>query len=293
MNQGLLRGIVLAAWALGLCGHAVRAQERVLGPVDQDVLSLLLELPDPVAAVRYTPGSLDRAARFQERLRRLQEDMLAWGDTVIPQVVLVLSPEEWSKVVDQRPYGFPVRLDDRTSALPAWGNPESVELWRELVAGPLPSIAEFSARGTAEEVSAMALADTFLLLDLCRDFTRRIFLAGGADRVWLSDVLGHLVLMTSDRRAKFPSGLDAGIALRGVHRALPGSAAAYGHGLGGVDWMAYQSHFARGAEAIWADRGKGALRQLLKIRRRKGRALEVRDLQGPFPTLAEWHRRWN
>ena len=284
----------VAALFLVFLPSVCHAQGTSLGPVEVSVLKYLLELPDQDVAVRYTPGALDRAARLQDHLRRLYGDLLSWTGETEPQVFLVLSPQEWESLGIQERYGFPVQVDERVLAVPAWGTEETVKMWRELMGSSLPSVGGFSARGTPEEVASIALADAFLQLQICRAAARRLTLAGGEDGLWLNDVLAHLLSLSSDRLAAFPPALRLASALAGSGEGSPpGLPQDYGAGLDGPTWVAFHAHFSRAAESMWEEKGKKAVRRALKLRRRKELPLAFSDLVKDFPGLEKWRRDWS
>jgi len=267
------------------------SQGTPLGPVEVDVLKYLLQLPDEDVAVHYTPGALDRAARLQGELRRLYEDLFTWTGEARPQVILVLSPEEWEKVGVEGRYGFPTRLDEEVLVVPAWGTEETVKMWKELLGSSLPAVQGFSARGAPDEVASVALADAFLQLQICREMARRMTLAGGGDGVWLNDVLAHLFSLSSDRAAAFPPNLPLERVFKSEREALPTDlAGSYGNGLDGPTWVGFHAHFSRAARSMWDSKRKKAVRRTLKLRKRKGAPLIFADLLKAFPELEKWRR---
>lgn len=260
-----------------------------LGPVEVGVLEGLQELPDELVRVRYTPGALDRAARLQEQMRTLQEHLVKWSRTPDRQTVLVVSPQEWKQLGIGQRYGFPARLEPAVMAAPAWGTEETVELWQGLAGGELPVAGGFSARGTAEEAASMALADAFLRLELCRAAGRRGDLAGGEEKAWLGDVFAHALCATSERIAVEPPQPALGALLaRIAPPELPEELGAYGAGLDGRTWIAYQARLARGGLILWREAEKRAPRRIFKLRKKKGEPLVFEDLLKTFPGLVPW-----
>lgn len=290
-----VRATVLAAtlWLAGFAavGPAAIEAQTPLGPVEGDAFRGLLELPDDEVPMVYVPGSLDRAARLQLRLKAVYHRLSIWMKLEEGFRVMVLSPEEWPALSSSQPYGFPARVDLSTTAVAAWGTPESVGVWKGLL-GSLPRPEGFAARGSREEVASLLLADALVELEMCRAVVYRQRLAGGPDGAWLNDLLGHLVCTGADRLLDEPNPVPLLplLARLAKTQGAEGSPdlAAYGESLDTARWMAYQAHFARGAELIWAQKGKQSVRKVMRTRRRKGEPLVFADLLKVFPSLQGW-----
>ena len=287
-KRRLLLILLSAAWLVG-DGEAVA--QTPLGPLPADPLRGLLELPDDEVPMAYVPGALDRAARLQVRLKGIYHRLAVWMKLEGDFRVLVLSPREWGALDTPQPYGFPARVDLSTAAVAAWGTPESVEVWRGLL-GSLPKPAGFSARGSREEVASLLLADALVELELCRTMVYSQRLAGGPDGAWLIDLLGHIVCNAADHLMEEPNPVPL-LPLLTTAASAQGAGgipdlAAYGDDLDTGRWMAFQAHFARGAEQVWQAGGKQSVRKLMRLRRRKGSPLVFEDLLAHFPVLESW-----
>ncbi len=290
-KQALSRWTPTAMFAAALAfGASAGWGQTPLGPVQGGTFQGLLELPDDEVPMAYVPGSLDRAARLQLRLKAVYHRLATWMKLEEGFKVLVLSPREWQALDASQPYGFPLRVDLSTAAVAAWGTPETVELWRGIL-GSLPKPGGFSARGSRDEVASLLLADAIVEMELCRTVVHRQQLAGGPEGLWLSDLLGHIVCATADRLVEEPNPtpllpLLTTAAASGGGAGIPPEA--YGDELDSGRWLAYQAHFARGAQLVWEEGGKRAVRRLMRMRRRKGSPLVFEDLLVPFPSLKAW-----
>ncbi len=272
------------------------AAQTPLGPVPATPVRGLLELPSNVVVVRYSTGALDRAARLQSRLEEVYGLLAGWGRLGRPFSVLVLSPEDWRALGLAQPYGVPVRVNDFSLAVAAWGNPETVALWRNLLGGPVPPVRDFSARGSGEEVATLHLADALLEFELCRTFVRVHDLASAAEGPWLSDLLAHVACAgAEDLRAEpvavpLRAALAVVLAAQAQNEPTPPDLAAYSSTLEPVAWMRYQAHFIRGAQQIWHRTAKQGIKKMLRLRRRAEHPLTFAELEKPFPELGPWRR---
>ncbi len=279
--------------ALVWVGASAAAQGPDGAPGSAKPLVNLLELPHSQVPIRYSLGSLDRAARLQGRLVDLVKRIDAWSKTRTHLTLLVVSPEDWEALRPGKPYGFPEWIDASTCAVPAWGSDESVALWRGLEGNRTVSAQDFFTRGSKRENASIALADLLLELDVCRTFARGQNLAGGKDGIWVNDLIGHLVCATHDhlRTYQEPIGLAALLGALAIAEGSSGgrpALEAYGADLDLATWLGYQAHFARGAEQLWDDGRKSSVKKILRLRRRKGGPLLFEDLLKAYPFLQGW-----
>jgi hypothetical protein len=285
-------GTLLLTVSIGLFGTDTHAQGHPLGPVQQQDLSLLLTLPGEEVIVRYTHGSLDRAARLQFRLTDLQRQLAKWTKVRTPFVVYVLSPEEWNGQGLFRPYGFPVRTASMTIAVPGWGDEASVALWREITGTTMPGAGgDFAARGTAEELATLTLADGFAQLEFCRMFVERHRLAGGPEGPWLNEILAHLLLLQHTQTSKLPPTVDLTAVLQSASRGHAFAPLEHYEGQMELEeWLAHHARFAAAAEQIWATNRKKAFKELWRLRRKQGTPLTFQTLAGEYPFLVDWRQ---
>jgi hypothetical protein len=263
-----------------------------LGPVPRTSLDFLLTIPDDQVMVRYTPGSLDRAARLQFRLKDLYERINSWLPVGSPFAVFVLSPDDWKDQGLPRPYGMAQRVAAFAGAVPAWGTDDTVALWRELAGMTIDGSTEFTVRGSAEEVATVLLADSLVEFEMCRMIAINRGLAPAGRDPWVAEVVGHILCTSARRMNKEPSPVDLTVTLRRLRslKGEPGKAS-----LAGFDaelplsqWLDYQARFVEASERVWQAEKKSGVRQLLKRWRKKGAPLSMADLTDLFPTLVEW-----
>lgn len=251
----------------------------------------LLRLPGDSVVVRYTPGSLDRAANLQTRLELASRSFKRWIGRRLDVDVYLLNRDEWQQAGYDVPYGLPVRVDHTAIAAPAEGDAGTVELWADLLEGVLPAVAGSPIRGTPQQVATMILADFMAQLHMCEILIDEARLAG--DEQWVRSLMTHLASVDFVRRHD-PSRLgdldtmyqllarDSGpraFATRDYHPDLT---------LG--DWLWFQAQFHRGAQAILAKTGKGALKKMKKLRKKSHGVLSGELLLRRFEGLEDWHR---
>jgi hypothetical protein len=283
------RNAALAWGALALQGVGSGALAAAADPA---ALSQLLLLRGERAAVRYTPGSLDRAAHVQARLAALAADFASWSGRATPLRALVLSPEEWRAAGLRRPYGLAERTPSGELAAPAWGSDETVALWRGLTGAPPPWDGGLPVRGTPEEAGSLALADLVLQVECGRLFVE----GGGFGPVepaagWVNGLAAHVVALAALLRHE-PARLaqvSAVWALLGAGRAPPPALGAPGDELPVDRWLAGEATLHAGARIVVArDRAK-SVKRLQALRRAQGR-LTAAALLGRYPELGPWLR---
>ena len=161
----------------------------------QSASPLLLDLPGQLAHLRYSPGALDRASQVQDYVELMVEDFDTWSKQKIPLGVYVLSPEDWDSVGIQVPYGIPTPMGGRGLAVPAWGTPQSVQLWETLTQSRLPTMPSSSmSRGSPEEIASLLVADVVGVAELARIQLKAAGIRG--DKPWVEGVAAHIVALT-------------------------------------------------------------------------------------------------
>ncbi len=251
----------------------------------------LLRLPGDTVTVRYTPGSLDRAANLQTRLELVARSFKRWIGLKMEVEVYMLSREEWRQAGYDVPYGVPVRIGRRGLAAPAEGDHGTVELWADLLKGVLPAVAGNPIRGTPQQAATMILADFMSQLHMCELMIDEAQLAG--NELWVRSLMTHLasVDFVGRQEAVRLGDLDT------MYRLLAQDAGPrafstrdYGPDLSLRDWLWFQSQFHRGAQAILAKTGKGALKKMKKLRKKADGVLSGDVLLRRFDGLEDWHR---
>lgn len=251
-------------------------------------LPSLLNLRGAHSVVRYSPGSLDRAAHVQARLDALAEDFAAWGGSRQELLAFVLSPEDWQAARMTRAYGLPEATGANGLALPAWGDEHTITVWRALLGGSVPWSAGTPVRGTPEEAATLAAADLLAQIELARQFVDREHLAGGAP--WLRELLAATVARAAfDRHEADRRDEILGFFAALVRGAPPsGPPTEYREDLPYQQRLAAAAHFFTGAELLLRhDRAK-TIQRLVKMSRKNGRPLEAADLLARYPGLGAW-----
>ena len=255
-------------------------------PITAQDLPFLLDLPvtpDRAAAVRYTPGSLDRASHVQDRFSLLAADFSRWGGSKLPMLVVLLSRDDWKRIGIQLPYGFPVRLPNGTVMLAAWGDPGTVELWRHLLVEGLPQLEGTPIRGTPDEAASLIITDLLGQIEASRGLLSRSGFGSPVPRI--NDFMAHTLALSAvlnhdrGRLALLDSVFRQ---LEVAPAEIPGAEPT----LGG--WLRYQGDAYRAARLLAAKRGNASAKQLLKLTKKAGGSLSPADLRKRFPELVPW-----
>ncbi len=273
------------AWAIA--GIAVGGALAAPAAGREVNLPSLLRLHGERGPVRYSPGALDRAAHVQARLETLAVDFSRWGSQHYAFQAYVLAPEDWAAAGLRQPYGLPSRSGARGLAVPAWGDEQSVGLWKRLLGGELPWGPDMPVRGTTEEAASLALADVILQVDCARLFVAGERLDG--DAPWIAELTAHAVALQAF--ASHEAGRLAEIAdvwVRLGARGRPSLEACAAAGGGETRELACQSRYAEGARILFAADGMRTVRNLAKLARKRG--LSEATLVAAHPPLAEWLR---
>jgi hypothetical protein len=242
------------------------------------VRARLLLLPANGCDVRYTPGSLDRAATAQVWLCELAAGGARATRRPAPLQALVLTREEWTESGVPCAYGVPCVAAPGVLALPSAGDPGTVELWRAAL-GALPTLAGSPFVGTPEEVASLAPADAFASALAARELVAASGFA--AEEPWVLDLLGHLLFLDAARRGG--EGRDealAGFWLAVLRRGpQPSSAAA-----GALPAELHrQATLFVAARAIAGTRGGLPAKRLRRLQEDAGGILRVADLRAEWP----------
>lgn len=249
------------------------------------VASRLLLLPAPGCDVRYSPGSLDRAATAQEWLCELAAGAARAVRRATPLEVLLLTRDEWTEARLSCAYGVPCRVAPGVMALPAAGDPGTVELWRGVL-GTLPALSGTPLVGSVEEVASLAPSDAMASALAARELAAAVGFV--VDEAWMSDVLGHLLFLDAARRG----GTGRGEAMAGFWRAvrdLPAPAAAVPVAAGGSPGVSLREELQRQAalfavaEAIAGRAHRIPARQLWRLQEKAGGTLRAADLRAEWP----------
>jgi hypothetical protein len=281
---GLLAFVLLFVSCAGSPPPAVVPADDTAGEV---AVRGLLQLPGQRAQVRYSPGSLDRGARTQQRLALLAEDWRDWTGRELVLGAYVLTREEWEGAGLDRPYGQPQRVGRLWIALPAEGDATTVTLWEQALGGGLPAAEGLPLRGTPQEASSMGLADLSAQRELALGLIELEGLAEEASPV--REVLAHVVAGASFLRWERPRlGEVAGMYRRaaGAHAPAAGAAGAWDAQTQLGPWLARQAGYYDAAQLVLAEAGDDAPKKLIRWRRRLGRALTAADLVERYPALA-------
>ncbi len=287
-----------AAWTLWLClagvvpASAQEASPAIVAPTriyPEPAVYFLLRLNGDFATMRYTPGSLDRAANLQFRLEEAARAFKRWVGTRLEVEVYVLSREEWSQARYDVPYGVPVRVGRRGLAVPAEGDPGTVELWADQLQGMLPAVSGTPIRGTPQQAATMILADIITQLQMSEILVDEIGIAG--DEQWVRGLMTHLASVDLVRRYEGVRLKD----LDTMYQLLtqnPGpraySSRDYGPDLGLSDWLWFQAQFHVGAQAIIAKTGKGSVKKMKQLRKKTGGVLSGDALLRRYEALNDW-----
>ncbi len=252
---------------------------------------LLLRLPGDQVTVRYTPGSLDRAANLQTRLQLASRAFKRWVGFELEVNLYVLNREEWRQTGYNVPYGVPVRVGRRGLAAPAEGDDETVLLWATMLAGNLPAISGTPIRGTPQQTATMILADLVTQLQMCEILADEIGIAG--DQQWVRGLVTHVASVDLVRRLEPVRLADLDIMYDLLTRqqgTRAYRARDYTPDLTFRDWLWFQAQFHQGAQALIAKTGKGAVKKMKQLGKKTDGVLSAEILLDRFDPIEEWYR---
>ena len=257
---------------------AVLALALLLPPIPAAAAAApyLLTLEGPPVTVRYSPGSLDRATHVQRRMVQLIAET---GHRKLKRPLLVvelLQAEGWRGSGLAEPYGLPAISGGGTLALPAWGGPETVGLWRRLLGGWLPSASGKPLRGSTEEAASLEGADLVGAVEASRIVLSKLGLAGSEP--WVDDLLACALAVSAVQRNEPGRWAE----VRQVHSLLTALPEA------SRDERLGRLRFVAAAERIGAESGKQPAKPLLKMATRSRGPLAAKTLRERYPWLAEW-----
>ncbi len=271
---------------------AQEASPAIVAPTrlyPEPAVYFLLRMNGDFATMRYTPGSLDRAANLQSRLEVSARQFKRWVDVKLEIEVYVLSREEWQQARYDVPYGVPVRVGRRGLAAPAEGDAGTVELWADLLQGMLPAVAGNPIRGTPQQTATMVLADLITQLQVAEILVDEVGIGG--DQQWVRGLMTHLASVDLVRRFE-PVRLGDLDTMYQLLAQNPGpraySARDYDPDLGLSDWLWYQAQFHVGAQVIIGKTGKGSVKKMKQLRKKSGGVLAGDLLLRRYDALNDW-----
>ncbi|MEO7794211.1 MAG: hypothetical protein ABIV06_05500 [Thermoanaerobaculia bacterium] len=253
-------------------------------------LPLLLDLPGNLASVRYTPGSLDRAASVQARFELLTEEFSHTRFKANAVVFYVLSPEDWAAARVANPYGDPMALATDALVVPAWADGELIGRVRGWLGGPIPLPNGLPLLATREEAGALGISDLLAQIAVGRLLATRANLRGDAG--WIAPVMAHLVARLAwdrfepGRMPEIAALFDAmaaqdknpgGHAVTAWDERLPLPKRAY-----------FEARFLRAADLIVTAKGSRAARRILNKAIVGTQPLTEAVLFKEVPALADW-----
>jgi hypothetical protein len=253
----------------------------------------LLLLHGRYCEVFYTPGTLDRAAALQQRLDVFVEAVMGMvpkqAGLLIPRL-RVLDSERWQAAGIERPWGLPGEVGELEFAVPATGDPATVELARRLTGGVLPALPGEPLIGTADEAASLVVADAVLQAELGGAWARAAGIRG--ERPWIEGLVGHAVARLAWEQTD-PGGMPAIADLFDRIAARRGGGGArplgdYRHDLAVEERLAFDADLLRGADLLWVKKGNTGLRRWLAASARSGLRLSEADLRNLAPGLNRW-----
>jgi hypothetical protein len=253
-------------------------------------LPLLLDLPGDLASVRYTPGTLDRAASVQARFELLADEFTRTRYLAAAVVFYVLSPEDWEAAGLVNEYGEPQALGTDALVVPAWADAEMVARVGRWLGGEAPKSAGLPLLATREEAGALGVSDLLAQVAVARLLATRANLRG--DAVWIAPVMAHVVARLA--WDKFEPGRMPEIA-RLFDAMAAQDKTAGGHPQSGWDealplperaW--FEARFLRAADLIVLKKGPRGARKLLNQAVTGTQPLSQAVLFKEVPALADW-----
>lgn len=257
---------------------------------DSTPTMFLLELPGDLVPIRYTPGSLDRAVAVQDQLGDLVEDFKSWSRAKSAVVVLLLSRDEWQGAGLESKYGVPEPAGGLGLAMSAFGDDDTVELWKGLLGTRLPTQADQPNLGTPEQAASLAVGDLIALVDAARI----CLLAGGitGDQPWVNGVMAHIVALSvvmgrAEMRLPEMRMVFSALATNGGGPgAYPLAAAIKPPSLSARLW--FEGQYFGAASLVAGEEGKAPAKAVLKQVRKDGGQVRAADLLARYPELGTW-----
>lgn len=260
-------GLLAAALLAPLAAHGA-------DPVPAGLRVSLLLLDGEGCRVRYSPGTLDRAAHVQDWVCELTAGGARLGGQS-PLEVLVLDREDWQRAQLACAYGLPCATAGGAVALPAAGDASTVELWTAAL-GELPAVGGTPMLGTPEEAASLMPADALAIPMVAR---QQVTAAGfAAEEPWVLELLAHLLAVDAARKSERGAGIAAfwaRVRRRAGEQSPPVGELA-------VE-MARQARLFAAAEALAGSSRRLPARELRKLQARGGGQLRPADLQAEWP----------
>lgn len=294
MRSALLLLLLAVAPAVGVLGTPALAAE---GGARKAPTRLYPEPPSfrllPLGIDRarfyYSPGSLDRAANLRARMEIVEGAFEKWADQPIGLVVFVLSRRAWEEAGIDVEYGIPVRLGAKSIGAPARGDPETVELWSELLDGRLPNVAGRPILGTPQELASMVLSDVLVQVLAGEVLVDLLGLYG--TEPWVRGVLAHLAAVSVSLRKGTDRPEDLEVFYRQLLSRRPPKSFSlrdYSPDLPLEDWLWFQAQFHFAAQAVFDKEGKKSIKQMRELKK-KGKGLIAADrLRRKYKKLGAW-----
>ena len=288
------RATIIACVAL-VCGGALLAAPPASQSSTQRTgeLPFLLDLPGGLVSVRYTLGALDRAVHAQRRYEPLVKDFGDWSQNPIGIAIVLLSRDEWEAAGLRDTYGLPSRLGQRHLALPARGDPGTVELWRRLLGQPLPALQGTPIRGTAEEAASLLLSDLVGEIEAAR----LLLEAGGysGEEPWVGLVMAHAVARSALLRNEPGRLTDAERLFALLARSGDGSHQSpldeYSALSDLEERLGFEARFFAAVPVLAGPDDWRVAKKLLKRARSRGGTVTVADLARWYPGITDWLER--
>lgn len=283
-------GLLIAARAVALLCCVLPVLAFASSSGGYSPLSFLLDLRGDPVKVRYTPGSLDRAAHSQDRFELVVSDCKSWTRNSMPLVVYVLGPEEWQAAEVDRPYGLPQQMSTTELAVASWGDAQTVALWRDLLGRRLPVVEGTALRGSPEEVASIALHNILAVIEAFE-----MCLAGSGisgNQPWIESFLVQVMTRSFIQkheagRLSEVDGVFASLSERGGGAgALPLDQALEPESL--TEWLWAEAQFYQAAKLLADEAGKAPAKAVFKLAGKRDGDLTAADLVVQFPLLADW-----
>jgi hypothetical protein len=263
------RWIALAICAV-MVGAPVAAQ---VGSVGNE--PYLMELRTKKVMFRYTPGALDRATRLEDPMELMVGEVSSWTNQPAALLIVLLSREEWGQVGVGVTYGLVGHLGPHDVVLPAWGDDQTIALWRDLLGHELPSPQDMPYGGSSLAYASLNMTDNAMFPAAAKVLLRKAGFVG--DRPWVEGVAAHVVSLSIMR---------SGAPTRMPEARFFWQTAAESGGPGERLWLE-ASYFAA-AWNIVATSGKSAGKDILKIARKNGNTITAANLLREYPSLGTW-----
>lgn len=248
-------------------------------------------LPLGVDRVRfyYVPGSLDRAANLRARLEIVDSTFENWADQPVGLEVFVLNRRLWEEFGIEVEYGIPVRLGAKAIGAPARGDPETVELWSELLDGRLPTVAGRPILGTPQELASMVVSDVLAQVLAGEVLVDLLGLYGTEG--WVRGVVAHLAALAVSRRKGMDRPEDLEVFYRQLLQLRPPKSFSlrdYSRDLGLEDWMWFQAQFHFAARTVFDKEGKKSIKKMRNFKKKGDGLIAADRLRRRYKQLDAW-----